>query len=658
MKRWKAWMVGALCLAPCVGLAIGTKSFVIDTSEAFEKGTLKGTAAHGSGMLTAAPSLARTPLDGVPVAYTSTVGKDGAIYVGTGSQGAIYRVTKEGAKLFADTDAALVTSLVWAEGTLYAATLPQARVFAIDPSGKTRELAKLQGADHIWALAFASKARVLYAATGPEGKLFAIDLSGKAQPLHDDEAEHLLSLALDEAQRLYVGTSNGARLLRVSGRTVEMLHDFPGQELDAIDVGGGFVAVAANEFPPPPPAVGETRDLGAAARGNRMKPGKGSVFTLSADGTVTELARFEEAHVSALAIDAKDQAVHAGLAHEGRIVRLGRNGERATWVDVDERQVVSIQLDASVPHLVSSDGVAVYRVAQSKAEALWTSAVLDAKTRARFGELVPRASGALRWSTRSGNTEKPDATWSAWSAESTQAGPIKSAAARFLQLRVQLAEATELYALEAYYLPQNQPARVRNVRRKGGRDESKDKPPSTAIALVWDVDNPDEDKLRYRLFARREGEQLWRPLQREQELLEQAEFTWETRSTPDGYYRLRVVAADDASNPAPYVARSEAVSAPILVDNRAPELLELRFEKGALVGRALDALGPITSLELTVDSELARPIGPEDDLLDTRDERFRVPLTLAPGVHAVSVRAKDAAENVATGAIEITISAP
>jgi outer membrane protein assembly factor BamB len=658
MKRWNAWMVAALCLAPGVGLAVGTKSFVIDTSDAFEKGTLKGTAAHASGMLTAAPALTRTPLDGVPVAYTSTVGKDGAIYVGTGSQGAIYRVTKEGAKLFADTDAALVTSLVWADGTLYAATLPGARVFAIDGGGKAREFAKLQGADHIWALAFASKTRVLYAATGPEGKLFAIDLSGKAQQLHDDEAEHLLSLALDEEQRVYVGTSNGARLLRVSGRTVEVLHDFPGQELDAVDVGGGFIAVAANEFPPPPPAAGDTRDLGAAARGKRMKPGKGSVFTLGFDGNVTELARFEEAHVSALAIDEKGQAVQAGLAQEGRVVRLARSGERATWVDVDERQIVSIQLDASVPHLVSSDGVAVYRMEPSKAEALWTSAVLDAKTRARFGELVPRVHGALQWATRSGNTEKPDATWSAWSAESSTAGPIKSAAARFLQLRAKLAEGTELYALEAYYLPQNQPARVRNVRRKGGREETKDKPPSTAVPLTWDIDNPDEDKLRYRLFARREGEQLWRPLQREHELLEQTDYSWETRSTPDGYYRVRVVVGDEASNPEPYVARSEAVSAPILVDNRAPELLELRFEKGALVGRAVDALGPIASLELIVDNELARPIAPQDDLLDTRDERFRVPLTLIPGVHALSVRVKDAAENVATGAIEITVATP
>jgi hypothetical protein len=39
-------------LVPCVALAVSTKSFVIDTSEAFEKGKLEGTASHQGGKLT------------------------------------------------------------------------------------------------------------------------------------------------------------------------------------------------------------------------------------------------------------------------------------------------------------------------------------------------------------------------------------------------------------------------------------------------------------------------------------------------------------------------------------------------------------------------------------------------------------------------------
>jgi len=653
MKRTTVWLLAGLFAVPSATLAVSTKSFVIDTSDGFEKGTLKGVAAHASGKLTRALSTERTALDGVPVAYASAVGRDGSIYVASGNEGVIHRVTPQGAKPFADTDAALVTSLVWAGDTLYAATLPGGRVYAIAADGKVREHVKLEGAEHVWALAYAPKQRTLYAATGPEGKLFAIDAQGRAQVVHDDEAEHLLAVDLDAEERVYAGTSNGGRLVRVAGKRAEVLYDFPGQELTAIDVGPSYVAVASNDFPPPAPP-GDAKD--PTARAKRSKPGKGSVFLLARDGTVEELGKFDDAHVSALEIDAAGDAVHAGLGQEGRIVRLSRSGERAVWADVDERQIAAIHLASPSPHFVSSDGVAVYRVREPKSEGEWTSAVLDAKAPARFGELAPRARGTVRLATRTGNTETPSDSWSPWSDEATTAAPIKSPAGRFLQVRAKLVGDAELYAIEAYYLPQNLPPRVRNVRAKLKGDAA-GKPPSTLVPLTWEVENPDEDKLRYRVFVRREGQTHWQPLLREHELLEQTDYPWETRSMPDGHYRVRVVASDEAENPAPYAAEAEAVSGPILVDNRAPEVLDLRFEGGKLSGRARDALGPVTSLELAIDSGLYRPFFPVDDLLDTKEERFQIAISgLATGTHTLAVRATDAARNVTTAAIEVTVS--
>ena len=644
-------------LVPAAGQAGGTRSFVVDTSDAFEKGKLEGVASHAAGKLTRAAATERTPIDGVPVAYASVVGPDGAIYVATGNEGAIYRVTDAGAKLFADTPAALVTSLVWVADTLFAATLPGGRIYAVARDGKVREHAALPGADLVWPLAYAPKLRTLYAATGPEGKLFALDAGGRAQVVHDDEAEHLMCLDVDAEGRAYAGTSNGARLVRVSGREVRVLYDFPGQELTVLDVGTSFIAAASNDFPPAPPPTGDTKDLGAAARAKRLKPGKGGVYAVGYDGRIGELAQFGDSHVSALSIDG-DDAVQVGLAHEGRIVRVTRAGERALWADVDERQIASIQLGSQAPHFVSSDGVAVYRVRAPKKEGTWTSAVLDAKAPARFGELTLRASGPARVATRSGNTEVPDASWSAWSAEGGASTPIKSPSARFLQVRVTLAEAAELYAVEAFYLPQNLPPRVRNVRPKTRASEATGKNPMTALPLTWDVDNPDDDKLRYRLEVRREGQTAWRPLLREHEPLEQAEYTWDVRAVPDGHYRVRVSASDEPANPAPYASSATAISAPLLIDTRAPELRDLRFDKGTLSGVAVDALGPVTNLELSIDSGLYRPFYPLDDLLDRAEERFSVPIVgLTPGVHTLSVRASDAAQNVTSAALEVSVAA-
>src|SRR4051812_46510735 len=130
MKRALAVMALGLAL-PAAALAVSTKSFVVDTSDAFEKGKLEGVASHASGKLTRGLTTERVALEGVPVATTSVVGPDGAIYLGTGNAGRIYRLAGSGpAKLFAETGAALVTSLVWADGTLFAGTLPGGKVFA------------------------------------------------------------------------------------------------------------------------------------------------------------------------------------------------------------------------------------------------------------------------------------------------------------------------------------------------------------------------------------------------------------------------------------------------------------------------------------------------------------------------------------------------
>jgi hypothetical protein len=119
---------------------------------------------------------------------------------------------------------------------------------------------------------------------------------------------------------------------------------------------------------------------------------------------------------------------------------------------------------------------------------------------------------------------------------------------------------------------------------------------------------------------------------------------------------VRVEASDELSTPSVAVTKSEATSAPILVDNHPPVVGELRLSGKRLSGHADDALGPIALLELSLDGGFFHVINCEDGLFDGRREQFSVDLgALGPGVHVVAVRASDAARNTSTTALEFSV---
>src|SRR4029078_5549377 len=72
-------------------------------------------------------------------------------------------------------------------------------------------------------------------------------------------------------------------------------------------------------------------------------------------------------------------------------------------------------------------------------DAVWTSKVLDAGLRAKFGTLQWQSSGGLEFSTRTGNSAAPDATWSGWSNPMTGHAAITSPQARYVQVRARWA---------------------------------------------------------------------------------------------------------------------------------------------------------------------------------------------------------------------------
>jgi hypothetical protein len=693
--------VAVFSIAP-EATAVSTRSFVLDEVETLSAGELKGTAVSSNGVVTASAATRRHALSGVASAYCMARAADKSVFIGTGNNGKIYRLRGEELKLFAETGQLLVTSLVFdSSGTLYAGTLPRGKVFAFDKGGKARELPKLAGVEHVWSLVFDPKRKLLFAATGPQGKVFAIDPRGNAELYYDSNSAHVMALALDRDGTLYAGTSDRALVLRLlgSGRA-QVVQNLPGTEVTALAVRDGQIAAVANDFPkgsastassvsvpvqpsqqPSPTQPPKTPTPSESSAGTSSTPSKasnsgtGQLWFVGKDGRAELLFKAEKSHLTAVQW-ADTNTLFAAAGRDGRVYRVNLDRSYAIWIDVDERMVLTIDMVGDRPLLTTGDTAAVYDVLAARGnQAIWTSKVLDAQYLARWGKLFWRAQGSISFQTRSGDADRPDAAWSEWSEPKTEPGPIRSPAARFLQVRAQFSPdaAAVLYAVVAYYLPLNQRMTIRAISVKArtrpaakttaaatctkGAEKKPDPQPTGVYELTWKVDNPDGDQLRYRLQYRAEKQSLWRPMLRQNEILLEEKYEWDTSGVPDGYYRVRIGASDELANPKDKTLYASAESNPILVDNHPPEVGHLQFSHRTLQGIARDNPGPIASLEYAVDGGEWTLFFPKDELLDSPEESFALTLTeLSPGSHIVAVRAADSAGN--TNSAEMTVIVP
>jgi hypothetical protein len=664
-----------LVLAPSAH-AVGTRAFELDTLDELSGGDLKGTTVDSLGRVRAGFDLGSLPLGEASSIWSALVEKDGGVLLGTGNTGKVYRIAGGQVLPYADTAQLAVTSLVTGfGGAAFAATIPNGRVFRLD--GRTAvPFANLDGADHVWALAFDAKANALFAATGPHGKLFRIDAAGKAQVYFQSDEPHLVSLVQGPDGALYAGSSGKALLYKITGPgRATVVFDFPGEEVKALAFGPkGVLYVASNEYgelpdiPKRSSAVGQSAAAPVAAP--RPKPGKGTLTRFDETGKPERLLRREDTHFQSLAVG-DDGRPYVGTGGDGRVYSVDDAHTSMLVADTDERQVGALLLSGGKKFVATSDPAVFHEVRGIGGTAsVWTSKVLDASVRARFGRLSWRASGPLEMSTRSGNTQAPDKTWSEWTEPMVAPAKVQSPAARFVQIRARFARDPNailsqillpfvtdnlravVTAVDA--APRNTTPAVKdgNVPSSGGEPERH----SSVVKVSWKVDNPDGDSLRYRLAYRLDGQTAYRDITRPDEWLTKTEFDWETSPLPEGPYRVRVEATDEIVNPPDRALRHELESAVIIVDNTPPVFRTLAADGRRVHGDVVDGVGPVARIDVAVDGRTEwHPFLPADGVFDEPVEAFDfdVSALVGKGNHLLTVRAFDEAGNFVVRSLEL-----
>jgi hypothetical protein len=321
---------------------------------------------------------------------------------------------------------------------------------------------------------------------------------------------------------------------------------------------------------------------------------------------------------------------------------------------------------------------------------------------AQFGRVLWRgeARGArVTLSTRSGNTETPDTTWSAWEGGATPAEGrrIASPPARYLQWRMELSSGEpRIESVEAAWREQNLPPRIEDLvvapqglgfregdllprtepitqNLPGGQKVEYSINPAAGPAgmralpawarglrtVQWKGSDPNGDPLKYRVEVRAEPAGDWIQLEDD---LEGTAFTWDTQALPDGRYRLRITATDAAGNAVGEERTAEAVSEPFGIDNSPPAVTALDVRPDGqgvrLTARAEDRGSTLSRFEVSIDDGAWRAVSPDGGLADDRELSIRARLdNVKPGEHTVSVRAIDLAGNTATRAAQVRVSA-
>ena len=467
------------------------------TQADFLRGDVEQLSIDEHGRLTLGPELATVYDAGTPFVWTMLPGADGALFLGTGNDGKVIRVDRNGqGSVFYDSSEMEVHALAPAPaGGLYVATSPEGRIYKVDAKGQATTFFD-PSEKYIWSLAVDRQGNV-FAGTGDKGTVYRVTADGTGAKFFSTKATHAVSLAFDAGNQLLVGTGAPGRVFRVdtAGKGFLLL-DTPFQEIHALRVDPKGVVYAAaqssrsgsggDNLSEPvtvsPPAVTpsipnvstEITSIavveipgGAQASGSAAdrRSASGAIFRVQTDGLWDQIWSPAEDAPYDLSIES-DGGLLVATGGKGKLYRLSGDPVRAVLVTrVPAQQATHLIRTADRTLIATSNPGRLMAMSSARAtRGTYESDVKDARLVSTWGAVAWKAVAPtgtkVEVFTRSGNTRTPDEAWSDWAGPYTNAdgSPISSPKARYLQWRAVLTGTTAspvLTSLTSAYLPRN-----------------------------------------------------------------------------------------------------------------------------------------------------------------------------------------------------------
>lgn len=669
------------------------------------RGEARSVSIDSNGNIKPAPRLTEVYKTEQPYIFSSVADAAGNIYLGTGAEGRVYRVTPAGTgSMLTDLGELNVSALaVGRDGDLFAATSPDGKVYRIAANGNSTVYFDPKE-KYIWSLAVMADGS-LAVGTGESGKIYRVRTANAdtaASLMFDTSETHIISLAADRAGNLYAGTDSSGLVLRFGpdGKPFGLL-DSPLREIHELSIGsdGSVYVLALGESAsvtkaPEPTATPATASntvsvdtvsapAAPAAQKSRydLTGAKSAVYRILPDRANDVL--WSSTTVTGFSILADAGGVMLGTSDRGRIYNIKNDGNETLLLQTDANQISTMFRRGSDLFATSSNQGNLFKIGpETVADGIYESAVLDAKTTASWGNLWWSSNGSVQIETRSGNSESPNETWSAWQVVRPEGsrGKANNPTARFFQWRATLRGGTswlremnlafsgrniapEITSLQV--LPPNvglianppmqidpnidisgqspqafglvvAPVMPRRAYQRGAR------------SFQWTAEDRNGDKLVYDVYFKGVGDADFKLLR---ENTEENFITIDGTSMADGRYLLRVVVKDQRSNTPAAALRGEVISEEFSIDNTLPVVTvvgnaQVSGDRAKITFNATDAASFINRAEYSINGGEWIAAVPEDGISDGPTERYVVDVQVPTGETFVTLRVFDANGNI------------
>ena len=637
-----------------------------------------------------------------PEIFAVWVDSAGVVYAGSSPDGKVYRKRPDGeVEVVFDPEAKYIWALLGdGDGGLLVGTGPEGKLHRVDlGSGESRLL--YDSTDlHIRSLARRADGTV-FAGTAGEGLLLEIDSGGAARTLYDAAGPEVLAIVPGEEGAFYAtALASEASFVDLSGAR-RSSSSGSSSGASSRTGGNGGSSPESNEQ-----TAQVTAQAGAISVGSRAASFKGprsEVLRIDGSGSVESIWKFEAETVYALSYQQGRLWVATG--QEGKLFSY-QNEQMVLEKDLDQGQIVGLAEGPAGPVFASTNAAAVYGFVGGRSAGLAergtvTAKPLDASSVASFGSIRWRGRAGdgveVALSARSGMSSTPDETWSGWTTASVaREAPLSDLPpGRYLQWRAELRgsgdQTPEVVAVEVTYRQHNRKPEIKKLdvlpagtilvptnfnpsnQAYEPAHPNRDRiftvvgdPAQTQWGstkalwklgyrtLRWEAEDPNKDRLRYRLSFARESalaaagedggdEGLWLEVADD---LKATFFSFDATVLPDGVYRFRVEASDRLDNVAGEALEAEEVSVAVVVDHSPARLVSATPEDDRVTVVVEDSWSPLREAVISVDADEWRSVRVEDGLLDSQRETLSV--TAPEGARLLLLRLTDAAHNVTT----------